>query len=54
MKTIEELEAQMEGAKVMIDSLTRSLELAEAEIKMVRKELRATRQAFDEYVRKST
>jgi uncharacterized protein (DUF3084 family) len=48
MKTVEELEAQLEGAKVMIDSLTRSLELAEAEIAVVRKELRATRKDRDE------
>lgn len=45
MKTVEELEAQLEGAKVMIDSLTRSLELAEAEISMVRQEFRAWKDA---------
>ena len=45
MKTVEELEAQLEGAKVMVDSLTRSLELAEAELAVVRQEFRAWKDA---------
>jgi uncharacterized protein (DUF3084 family) len=49
MKTVEELEAQLEGAKMMVDSLTRSLELAEAELAVVRKELRATRNERNEW-----
>jgi hypothetical protein len=58
MKTIEELEAQLEGARVMVDSLTRSLELAEAEIAVVRRErdqwryLAGTRNAYNEYIRR--
>ena len=45
MKTIEELEAQLESARVMIDSLTRTLELAEAELAVVRRDFRAWKDA---------
>jgi hypothetical protein len=45
MRTVEELEAQLEGARVMVDSLTRSLELAEAELAVVRQEFRAWKDA---------
>ena len=45
MRTVEELEAQLEGARVMVDSLTRSLELAEAELAVVRRDFRAWKDA---------
>lgn len=61
MKTIEELEALLDektryadGAAELVAGLTRQMELAEATIEVLNKDLRATRKAFNEYVRRST